>query len=369
MKNEMTNFQMMITHFCILSSNTLILGYNVLAGKDSWLAFLVAAVLSVGFYALILRIVRLRPGMDLFEIINSAFGAAAGRVLGLALILCMLTYSILITEYMSKFASTTSRNNGMDFIFSIVFIVVCIFLCKASVHAFGRFIGLIGPLIVLTVVLSFCFYFVRTDLCNLLPVMGDGTRPVLTGALSLFSSPFCNVILMFSFFKRMRSGKKFAKSLFASLAVSVAIITARFAVNIGVLGEFTIRQLYYPSYMALSVLNVAPFFQRIEVLLAVHFILINLIKLSACIMFIRDGLNAIFRIEDRRALIVPTAFIILFASRLFFSDTNEVFRYTVYYPFLNGIFTFGVPAATWLALELRRLRGRRKKPDRRPDAS
>lgn len=42
MNSEMSNFQMMVTHFCIISSNTLILGYNVIAGIDSWLAFLIS---------------------------------------------------------------------------------------------------------------------------------------------------------------------------------------------------------------------------------------------------------------------------------------------------------------------------------------
>lgn len=361
MKSEMSNFQMMVTHFCIISSNTLILGYNVIAGVDSWLAFLIAGVAAVFFYMILIRIIRLRPGMDLFEIIESAFGPVAGRILGIFLILCMTFYSTLITEYMSQFVATTTRNQNVDFVFSIVFTIVCIFICKVSVHAFGRFINLVGPLIVLTILLSFSFYFMRLSPSQLLPIMENGPAPVLTGAYSLFVSPFCNILLMFSFFKRMHSGKGFAKSLFISLAISIVIITARYAVNICVLGEFAIQELYYPSYMALSVLNIAPFFQRIEVLLAVHFILINLIKLSACIMFLRDGLNMLFKIKDKRVLVVPISLIILFASYIFFTDTDEMFRYTIYYPFLNGFFMFGIPVAAWITLEIKQRCMRKKK--------
>ncbi len=360
MNSEMSNFQMMVTHFCIISSNTLILGYNVIAGIDSWLAFLISGVAAALFYILIVRIIRLRPGMDLFEIVESAFGPVVGRILAIALLLCLLTYSTLIVEYMSQFVATTTRNHGVDLVFSVVFIIVCIFLCKVSVHAFGRFINLVGPLIVITILLSFSVYFMRLTPSQLLPIMENGPKPVLTGAYALFISPFCNILLMFSFFKRMKSGKKFAKSLFISLAISVVIITARYAINIGVLGEFAIKELYYPSYMALSVLNIAPFFQRIEVLLAVHFILINLIKMSACIMFLRDGFNMLFKIKDKRVLIVPISLIVLFASYIFFTDTDEMFRYTIFYPFLNGLFMFGVPVATWIALEIKQRRAEKK---------
>ncbi len=360
MNSEMSNFQMMVTHFCIISSNTLILGYNVIAGIDSWLAFLISGVAAALFYILIVRIIRLRPGMDLFEIVESAFGPVVGRILAIALLLCLLTYSTLIVEYMSQFVATTTRNHGVDLVFSVVFIIVCIFLCKVSVHAFGRFINLVGPLIVITILLSFSVYFMRLTPSQLLPIMENGPKPVLTGAYALFISPFCNILLMFSFFKRMKSGKKFAKSLFISLAISVVIITARYAINIGVLGEFAIKELYYPSYMALSVLNIAPFFQRIEVLLAVHFILINLIKMSACIMFLRDGFNMLFKIKDKRVLIVPISLIVLFASYIFFTDTDEMFRFTIFYPFLYGLFMFAVPVATWIALEIKQRRAKKK---------
>ena len=165
--------------------------------------------------------------------------------------------------------------------------------------------------------------------------------------------PFCTFILLFPYLKESEPLKK--RNFLVPTLFSGALLCASYALNAMILGSNTIAKMNYPSYMALSVLNVSSFFQRIEIFLFAAFILCDAIRLGIELRFCAEAVNFAFPVKWGKYYCVPAMVTLILLALTVFQETDEILTVSDIDLAVFSILLFAIPFITWISAEIKRL--------------
>ncbi len=109
-----------------------------------------------------------------------------------------------------------------------------------------------------------------------------------------------------------------------SLGISAVVLLIIATRNVLVLGGDFAASLYFPSYTAVSLVNIGKFLQRIEVMVAVVFIFGGFVKISVCIYAATKGVARILQIDDYRPLVAPIGLLMMNLSCIIYDNIMEM---------------------------------------------
>ena len=98
------------------------------------------------------------------------------------------------------------------------------------------------------------------------------------------------------------------------------------------MGGSYFSQLFFASQLSASVINIANFIDRIEILVMTELILTGFIKMSICLYVAVAGLSRIVNMKDYKAMTAPVAFGMMVFGITVYESTGEMFNwaFTVY---------------------------------------
>lgn len=353
MKEKISNLSLFTLIFLTTTATTLMLGMSDYAGTSSFLAVPIGAVLALPLYLMIVRMRRLYPEKSLGQLLEHLYGRGATRVICLIYALFALFTGAMLTGYLTRFISFTGENQQVAAAFSVFFLISCYLGARVRLGAAARLSRLLFPTAAVILLLSLLLCLIKFDPGAIRPIFDRSFRDFAVAGGSLLLFPFCQVILILPFIFRSKSAK-IAKPLLWALGVSGIVIMLAYLGTAGVLGGPSMEKLNYPYYMAMSVLDVASFFQRIEVILSIHFVLAMLVKGIACIIFsCRAAARALCQ-PQAQMLAAPMAALTLAMSLMLFSTTEEMFDLMNLYPFLMAPFVLVFPIITYLVAKIKK---------------
>lgn len=351
--NKITTRQMMLLTFAFLCANTLMKGYSIHAGTGGWIALLIATGFGLAFSLMIYRLTRIYPNSGFFEILNKLFGKVISKVLAFIYgAFCILDGAV-VASYMISFVRQLSINETLSIPFMVLLFFACITFALSKTDTVGRFSQLSVPLIGALFLLCFVFSFFCEDFQNIRPFFKNGAGQFLKATAYFSLSPFCAFVFLFPYLKDCRFLKK--RNLLIPTLVSGAVLCASYALNALILGSNTISRMNYPSYMALSVLNISSFFQRIEIFLFTAFILCDAIRLGIGLKFCADSLSYAFPCKWGKYYCVPAMFTTIILAVTVFRETDEILTVSGADLLVFGLLLFLVPFAAWVTAEIKRL--------------
>ncbi len=353
MKEKISNLSLFALIFLTTTATTLMLGMSEYIGTSSFLAVPIGALLALPLYLMLVRVRRRYPDKSLGQLMVVLYGKTLARILcGIYALFALFTGAVL-TSYLTRFISFTGENQQVAAVFSILFLIACTLGARVRLAAAARLSRLLFPAAAAILLLSLGLCLVKLDLSAVTPLFDRSVGEFATAGLSLMLFPFCQVVLITPFLFRSKSGRV-AKPLLWGLGVSGVLITLVYLCTAGVLGGASMEKLNYPYYMTLSVLDVTPFFQRIEVLLSIHFVLAMLVKGIVCIIFACRATARALHQKHPRTLAAPMASLTLALSLMLFSTTEEMFAMMRLYPFIMAPFVLIFPVITYFVAQAKK---------------
>lgn len=353
MKERISHLSLFTLVFLTTTATTLMLGMSDYAGTSSFLAVPIGALLALPLYLMLIRVRRLYPEKSIGQLIAHLYGKGACRVICIVYALFALFTGAMLTSYLTRFISFTGENQQVAAVFSIFFLFSCYLGARVRLGAAARLSRLLFPAAAAILLLSLLLCLIKFDPAAITPLFDRSFTDFAVAGGSLMLFPFCQVVLLLPFLFRSKSSRT-AKPLLWAWGISCLVITLAYLGTAGVLGGASMDKLNYPYYMALSVLDVTSFFQRIEVLLSIHFVLAMLVKGIACIIFSCRAAARALRQRHPRMLAAPMAALTLGLSLMLFSTTEEMFDLMNLYPFLMAPFVLIFPIVTYFAAEIKK---------------
>jgi spore germination protein KB len=125
-----------------------------------------------------------------------------------------------------------------------------------------------------------------------------------------------------------------------------------------VLGPEILSALYFPSYVAVSRINVSDFLTRIEGSTAIIFVTALFIKVSLCLYVTSNGISKVFKLESYRSVVLQMGLIMVCLADFIYKDITQMqyFAYHIYKIYALPFQVF-IPLLLWITAEIRSRKG------------
>lgn len=348
----------MMTLF-IFGSN-IIVGIGTEANQDSWISLLLATVMVMPIILMYARIVKLNPEKSLFDIIERLFGKIIGKIF----IILMTWYAIhlgsLVICNFTKFMKLSALNNTPEIMTTLILLFATIYIVRSPISSFGKWCNIVLTTIILTVTMTIIIGVPNMHFNHITPIMSHSFNDILSGAIKNFSFPFAETVIFLFLGCYIRKKDNPYKIYFLSLFLGSFIILVVFLRNIAILGSNVLVTSYFPSYLAVRLIQIGDFFSRIEGLIMINFILAGITKIVVCFIVAAKGIAKIFNNNDYKSLSVPVGLILLLLCTILYDSTIEMYNFLDVYTIYAIPFQIIIPFIVWIASEIESMKNKKE---------
>ncbi|WP_432664055.1 endospore germination permease [Wukongibacter baidiensis] len=330
------------------------------AEKDIWLANIVATILGLGMGLIYARMHYIFHDKDMFDIIEICFGRHIGRFLIVLLTLFYLEQLSNSPIIVGEFIGTVSLSETPKIAIEISIMLIGVYIVKKGIEVLGRWANLFSLIYIANMFIILFLLIPIIEINNIKPILNNGLSPVFKGAFETFMFPFAQLLLLSSVFKNFRKRESPYKIYFIGVLIGGIIITSMSLVISLVLGIYETSNLYFPSYSTFARISVKGFFQRIEILSGVSFIIGIFIKVSVHLMVASKGIAKIFNCSDYRFIVFPTALLTITVAQFSYEGIMELFEYNEIWYYYALPFYVILPLITYIIAEIKKRKGLEK---------
>ncbi len=353
-KEIMTNNQGISLIVLFIIGSTTILSPGGETKQDVWIANLLALLMALPVILVYARILSIFPGEDLFDILNKVFGKIFGKITGLIFIWYSFHLGAIILRNFSEFIHIVSLVRTPQLIIVLFTGLICIWFVRAGIEVIGRWAGFFLPIILFIMICTMLLTLTQADIKNLKPVLYNGFHPIIKGAFLIFTFPLGEtVVFMMAFWSVKRKFKPFKVYTIGLVCGTVILLTLSVR-NLLVLGVETSSNLYFPTYSAVSMTEIGTFLQRIEIVVAVVFILTGIAKIGVCLYAACNGVAKVFNLTSSREITAPIGLLMMSLSCFIYTSTMEMFEWaSKIYLYYAIPFQIILPIIIWISAEIK----------------
>ena len=344
----------------------LALGVNIVlslpggVGQDSWISLLFSYAFMIPVLFIYARLVKLMPGMDIFEIAEAALGKIAGKILGvLFVLLCLLAASVTLRIY-ADFIHLTLLNKTPLLVSMALILLVCLYIAKSGVETLGKWCLIIFILFIASSVILDLLSIQYFKWENLMPVMNHSSGELAAAAAGFSSISLGNGVIILALIAGFQKGSSPYRLFFIWGGVATLILTLNFIYACGSIGANSLETVYMPAYKFVGQIKTGTLLDRVEPLAAMVFIQIGISKISACYIAANRGTARLFGLNPYKFIVFPIGLIILVISVILFRNMAEMLEFMNGYHMVAIPFQLVFPLILWPAAEIRAFRNRRR---------
>lgn len=337
-----------------LLGSSLLVGTAKEAKQDVWIAIPLAVLISLPMLLIYSKLLTMFPGKSLYDIFQDVFGKFLGNIICLLFIWYTFHLGAMLIRVLGEFINVVTFPETPQLIIIATFGLLFIWVVRAGIEVLGRLSMFFMPIIIMVVAIVYLFSVKNMELINIKPVMYNGMKPVLSGAFDTFSLPLTQIAVFTTVFHSLRNTNKILKVFLIGIFIGGGILLMSSIKNILVLGTETYGDLYFPSYTADRTIRIGDFLERIEITIAVTFVLCMFVKISVCLYSASIGIAKVLKIEDYKTIVAPIGLLMMNLASILYSNTMEMFYWlSNIYKYYAVLFQVILPIITLIAAEFK----------------
>ncbi len=365
-KDKITLRQAVCIVFTFIMGTFVILNVYPEAEQDTWFSIMMAAVAAIPLILVYARIIRLFPGRDIFEIIQTLFGSIIAKALILLLVWYSLNLCGLVMRSFSDFINVTALPETPQLPILIIIALLAAYVIKSGIESLGKLSVALLVIILLAILATILLSLNKIDFTNIQPVLSHDIGELSASAFSFLMLPLSETVVTLCITDAIKKTDSPRKIYFLGIIPCVAVIIIVLLRNIVLVGVPMMLAEYYPSYIAVRVIKLGDVLSRVEGLISMIYILAGLIKAAVCMMCAAKGISSLFGVKDYRRLVMPVALIGLAISAIIYRDSMELVAFFKPYSFYMLLFGVLIPLIIWVTAEVKAKKGRRLPLQRPP---
>ncbi|MCL2030843.1 MAG: endospore germination permease [Oscillospiraceae bacterium] len=337
-----------------LLGNCLIFGVNTAGGRDSWIALLIAAGVSVPMLCVYARLPALYPDHGFFEIIEALLGRAAGSAVTALLIGFALYSAAYLIRSVNEFVFINALPEPPYLLFTAAFALAGLYLLCRGSETIGKWATAGLVLTVFCVVSGFVFSAREMDFRAFLPVLRRPAGDILRASGQIAAFPMLQSVLLLPLLEKQGGAFKPRRALLGGLAAALAVMLLVVAQQFALLGEYAAQNAPFPSYSALKIVSAGSFLSRLEKILSGYLLVAALLHLAVCLNAAQRGLSRLFPIQKPLRSALPLLLCAAALSGFIAGDVWGLKALPAVFPWYAAAAGGLVPLLLWIRAELRR---------------
>jgi len=349
--NQKQAIVLMVTF--IMGSGTIV-GTGDKSGQDIWIALLIAMAGASIIMAVYARIIKLFPGMDLFDLLDKLFGRILGKFIALIFTWYLFHVGLNLIRNTSEFIRIISLDATPQCVIALFTGVLIAYALRCGIEVIGRWVSIFFPVII---VISITLSVIAVDMYDfdrLKPVLYEGLKPVLSDAFGIFAHPFAETVVFLGiggcFQKQSNPYKIFNIALIIG-GLYMLMLAVR---TIALMGPVNKSLQMFPPYITARIIKIGDFFQRIELINAVIIVTAVFTKVTVYMFSFAKGMSYLLKIDDYRTLSTPLVFFTAAYSIFLFDNALFMVKWALnVFPYYAIPFEIIIPVLVWIAAEIK----------------
>ncbi len=201
-----------------------------------------------------------------------------------------------------------------SYIFIVFIIVPAVYGIKLGLEVFIRLLEFLLPILVIIYCVLFLLVLPKLEFQKLLPVMSEGIRPVLAGAIPNMNFPYAQILPVAFYYKYTKinsQGKnKFLKYTFVAIFLSTILLSFRALASAASFEEATLKTLNFPPFSTIRIIEVGDVLERLDPLFLAVFYVTTYFKFIFTYYVICQIISDYFQVGEPKDFAWPVAILI-----------------------------------------------------------
>ncbi|AIQ50519.1 GerAB/ArcD/ProY family transporter [Paenibacillus sp. FSL R7-0331] len=333
--------------------SSLFMGTSGESGNSSWIAIILAVLLTIPLMLIYARLHVLFPGKNLYDMLIAVFGGFIGRMFSCLYIWYTLHLGSLVLRNYGEFSKTVALTSTPMLAPMLIVGLLCIWVVNAGLEVVGRSAKFLLLFTLAVIIVVQLLSIPKFEYQHMKPLLDSGWGPVMQDVAGSFTFPFAEIVVFLGAFTVLPRKGSAARVLISGVTISGVIIIGVTVRNLLVLGPEILSSLYFPAYVAVSRINVGDFLTRIEGSSAIIFITSLFIKVSLCLYVTCQGIARVFKLESYRSVVLQTGLIMVCMADFIYKDITQMqyFAYHIYKIYALPFQVF-IPLLLWITAEI-----------------
>ena len=325
------------------------------ANRDAWISAIVGLVIGLIFVSLFVTAGKLNYKLSLIEHIREVFGRWVSIPIALLFIgYIMLSISAHLREVGDFAVSQIIPDTPIEAV-HILFLLLIIMGVRLGLETFTRVSEIFFPWFILLFIIFIVSLIPAIDLHKIQPVFDHGIKPILRGSIACTAFPFLELVTLMMIFPSVNNEKDIRSGIMIGTLIGGMILVVFIGLTILVLGAEPAARNTYPSYDLAKRINIGNFFQRVEAILALMWIITTYFKMTFFTYVLHRGLAQLFQLKDFRMMMFPIGMIIIFLSQVIAPNIAYYNNFSSkYWPYMDLTFSMFLPLALIVGYALRK---------------
>lgn len=304
--------------------------------RDCYFSIIFSYFIGLIILAMIIYISNYEKDKNIHEKINIIFGNCIGNIINMVINIIIFIISIITIYGICNFVTSQFLSETPVIIIGIMIGIVLVYNVTKKIEVITR-ANIIFLAIILTLsIISFISLIPQIDKSNLKPILENGITSPLKGSIYLTLTNIVPTLAILTIPKNnVINHSKINKYLFISYTLSYIIILLISIKTLSILG-LNLTNLYeYPEYIVLKRISLFNFFDKIENIIFIKWILTSFSTLSLLIYYLSNSIKT-----KKNNNIMPfliTTIIILISTYYFKNNTLFTNFIETKYPYINLI--------------------------------
>jgi spore germination protein KB len=321
--------------------------------QDAWLAVLLAGLIGLVSLWLVVSVCQRVGNRTIVEAGLVVLGPVFGTLLGLGYVLFAIHLGIWVTNNVGSFVTTALQPQAPLWPFHLLLLLVAVYIYRLGPWALAGFAQLLSGILILVLLFGLFSLIGHVHPEFLRPVLGEGWRPVWTGAYLVLGFPFWETVIVTGWVLRwVRERDHLFRRMAVSYGGGAVYLATVIVLTLMVFGAELTAELSYPLYNLFQEVHVIDL--RIEGLALFAWLVSVQVKATLCYAFALDGIHTLLRTEKSRLLTVPLAILFVIVADYVYPTTAHLKQVNIYSPLYTMVFGFVLPLLLFIVLHLRR---------------
>ncbi|WP_138751248.1 GerAB/ArcD/ProY family transporter [Paenibacillus sinopodophylli] len=313
-QGRISAFQLAILMFQIILSSSVLLMPSIsttLSGKDMWMTPILGSVTGYLTIWLVLKLHHLSPNGSFIKLLVGTFGKWIGLSMSVAFIIFQIHILAITTRDYGEFIVTNFYLKTPIQVIIGAMLLLCAWVVKGGIEVMARTGQIFIPIITFCTLIICILLFPELNPSEILPMFERGVQPIMKGTI-VVGGWFCQVTLILFILPLVKDVKVFRKWGYLTVtAITVMMLIANLTVFM-LMGEST-AFFNYPLFTASRYIAYAEFFEHVEAVVMMVWVLGEFFKISFYYFVIQKGIAETFTVTKPAILVVPVG-LLLFTS-------------------------------------------------------
>lgn len=302
---------MVIFNFVIFSSILMAPAITVVAAKqDGWISMLVALIIGLVLNMLYLFLFKKYNYPSLFELMNRAAGKWFGTIINILIVFYALHLAAMIVRNISNFMVAGVVPYSHPWTYQILIIIVVMYSAVLGVKNLFLLNDLLFPIVILLTLSSLVLMTREFSFIELKPIFHVGTLSILQGAYATLGFPFIESLIIGAFLQYVKKKEKLMIAYLSGIATGGLLLVITVFLIIGDEGTYVVARETYPTYSVLRDIDFITVFERVEILLAIAWMIGLFIKICVCFLVVLMGLKHLTGSKTYHPYLIPIGILI-----------------------------------------------------------